>query len=273
MKFRFRCQILAGVLVVSTGLGACGASVPFIGDEPVAAAADPAVIAAAIDDPRRPELDTSRDEGRQPAEVLTFFGLTAGEQVLDLFAGGGYYSEILSRIVGPDGRVYTHNNSGYRKFIGDRDEPRYANRRLPNVVRLEQEVEALDLPPASLDTVVIMLAYHDIYYRPQDASSWPEIDGKLLLAKLYDGLKPGGVLGIVDHAGSSRMSLVQISDLHRIPEQQVVNEIEAAGFVLDARSDVLENKDDNRQLSVFDSSIRGKSDRFALRFVKPAVEN
>ncbi len=261
----------AVIFLLVVVLPGCGGNVPFMGAESDFVRADDTVIQGAVSDPRRPGLDTARDADRKPAEVLTFLGLNAGETVLDLFAGGGYYSEILSRIVGSDGLVYTHNNAGYRKFLGDRDAPRYANNRLPNVVRLEQEIDDLNLAGESIDTALLMLSYHDLYYRPANTADWAPIDGPKMLAALYAALKPGGVLGVVDHAGARRMDDSTISELHRIPEQRAIDEIEAAGFELDAKSDVLENKDDDPTLSVFDARIRGKTDRFVLRFRKPSL--
>ena len=243
--------------------------------EPPAAEPEPSgpsiaeLAQAAVDQPSRPEADRTDDAQRKPAEVLAFFGIEPGMTVLDLLAGGGYYTELVSHIVGDQGRVLSHNNKGYRDFLGDALGERFADNRLPNATDLDVEVGELALEAESLDAVIYILGYHDIYFRP-DEGSWVPIDGPALLANLFQALKPGGVLGIVDHTAVAGSSPAETGNtIHRIDEQAAIDEITAAGFVLDGSSDVLRNPDDDRTANVFDPAMRRKTDRFVLRFRKP----
>lgn len=209
------------------------------------------------------------DGGRRPQAVLEFFGLEAGMSVLDMFSSTGYYTEILSHAVGSRGAVLAHNNQAYRAYAADAIEKRHANGRLHNVTRLDIEVEELDLEPGSVDMVLLILAYHDIYYKPGDGS-WPDIDGPAMLEQIYGGLRPGGVLGLVDHDAKAGAALVETATtLHRIDKRQVVEQVQAAGFVREAESDILDNPKDDLTQSAFADGIRGNTNRFVLRFRKP----
>jgi predicted methyltransferase len=86
---------------------------------------------------------------------------------------------------------------------------------------------------------------------------------------VYERLKPGGSYVIVDHAAAGGAGTSDAQSLHRIEAASVREEVEAAGFVLDAESSMLAEKDDAHSIKVFDPSIKGKTDRFAYRFVKP----
>lgn len=216
----------------------------------------------------RSAADRDRDADRKPDEVLTFFGVAPGMDVLDMFSGGGYYTEILSRVVGTDGSVVAHSNQAYAQYVGEEATQRYANNRLPNVEILMAENNALVLPDNGFDAIMMILAYHDIYYvSPNDG--WPKIDGPKLLAELYDGLRPGGILGVVDHYASAGSGPETGNTLHRIDPEIVITEIEAAGFVLDEKSDILRSMDDDHSLNMSAPEVRGKTDRFVLRFRKP----
>ena len=200
--------------------------------------------------------------------MLGFFGVRPETAVLDMFAGGGYYTEILSRYVGLKGRVYSHNNKAYRDYAADAIKARYREGALANVTRLDAEVDELDLPENSLDTVLLVLSYHDVYFRPGDGS-WPEIDGPAMLGEFLSALKPGGVLGVVDHVGEAGLDEAGMNALHRIDPERARREIEAAGFVFDGELDVLRNPGDDRTKAMFDPAVRGKTDRFVYRFRKP----
>jgi predicted methyltransferase len=216
----------------------------------------------------RPAADRERDATRKPGEVLGFFGIAPGMTVLDVFSGGGYYTEIAARIVGPAGRVIAHNNQAYLDYAAEEIAGRYADGRLANVERVEGPVTELAVAPDSVDVALLILAYHDIYFRPEDGS-WPRIDGPAMLARIHAALRPGGVLGVVDHAGSPDITIGEIGRLHRIDEARLVREIEAAGFELIERSDVLRNPADTRLLPMYDPEIRGRTDRLVLKFRKP----
>ncbi len=238
--------------------------------EPASASktAESSIYQDAVAHPNRRSADHDRDASRKPAEVLAFFGIEPGMTVLDLFSGGGYYSELISIVVGPEGRVVAHSNAAYLGFVGDEFEERYADGRLANVEVLMAENNELELPTGEFDAVTLMLSYHDFFYVDAE-NGWPKIDGPKLLAEIYKSMKPGAVLGVVDHFAEAGSPRETGNSVHRIDPGIVISELEIAGFVLDGTSDVLRNMDDDYSKSVFDSKLRGKTDRFVLRFRKP----
>lgn len=229
---------------------------------------DASIYLNAVANEARSEADIARDAGRKPAEVLSFFRIEPGMSVLDLFSGGGYYSEILSYVVGDDGHVLAHSNKAYLRFVGEEFVARYAGGRLPNVDLLMAENNKLRLDPNSLDAIIMGLSYHDTYWVNAE-NGWPEIDRNKLLATLFTALKPGGVLGLTDHYAAEGSGSNSVPTLHRIEKSLVIADFEAAGFQLDAQSDLLRNPDDDHNTSVFDEGTRGQTDRFVLRFRKP----
>ena len=258
-------------LLLVTLLGSCGragdsAAVPAAAGAPEATNAD--VYAAAVAHPGRTDADRARDANRKPAQVLDFFGIRPGMAVLDMFSGGGYYTEILSHVVGDRGKVTAHNNQAYLQYVGEEATRRYADDRLPNVELLVAENNELTLPAETYDAIMMVLAYHDIYYVDPE-NGWPEIDGPKMIAELRSALKPGGILAVVDHAARPGSPRETGNTLHRIDPDIVVAELEQAGFVLDGTSDVLRNPEDELTLNMADPSIRGRTDRFVMRFLKP----
>ena len=238
---------------------------------PVSSAQDvPAseIYSLAVHHSDRSDADVARDSQRKPAEVMEFLAIRPGMTVLDMFSGGGYYSELLSRVVGPDGSVTAHSNKAYLGFSGEESAARYDANRLPNTSVLMAENNELELSTDTYDAVTMILAYHDIYFENLEIS-WAKIDGPKLLAELYKAMKPGAVLGIVDHAAEPGSPPETGGTTHRIDKGLVIREVEAAGFMLDGQSDILRNVDDDYEKSVFEPEIRGKSDRFVLRFRKP----
>lgn len=222
----------------------------------------------AVRHPGRSAADRGRDADRKPAAVLEFFGIRPGMTVLDMYSGGGYYTELLSYLVGSEGRVIAHTNEAYTRFVGEEATERYANDRLHNVDVLIAENNELDLPSGRFDAVMLILAYHDIYYVAPD-SGWPRIDGAAFIGELREALKPGGLLAVVDHYAAAGAPAETGNTLHRIDPAIVIADLEAAGFVLEAQSDVLRNTDDDHSLYMADPSVRGKTDRFVMRFRKP----
>jgi len=238
------------------------------------ATADPSEPAAvsmyieAVQHPGRKDADRNRDAGRKPAEIMEFFGIAPGMDVLDMFSGGGYYTEMLSNVVGTEGSIIAHTNEAYAQFVGEEATIRYANGRLSNVETAMAENTALEMPNQAFDAVMMILAYHDIYYVDPE-NGWPAIDGPSLVAELFEALRPGGIVGVVDHYAAAGSPSETGSTLHRIDPQIVIKEMESAGFVLEAQSDVLRNMDDDHSLPMADPAIRGQTDRFVMRFRKP----
>lgn len=232
--------------------------------------ADPVekAVLSALANPLRPASDRARDKPRRSAAVLTFFRIAPGMTVLDLWSGGGYYTELLSYVVGSGGRVVSHNNTPYLEFAQDDLAVRFAPGRLPNVERLLAENNQLSLPASRFDAVLMTNVYHDIYFVDEKAG-WTRIDGPGLMAEVFRGMKPGGVLGVTDHAAVPGAPPETGGTLHRIDPGLLKREITAAGFVLEAESEALVNPEDDRTKSAFDPSVQGRTDQVVLRFRKP----
>lgn len=219
-------------------------------------------IAAILADTSRPAADRDRDAGRMPAEVLAFFEIGPGDKVADLLCGGGYYTRILVPVVGEEGEVYAGNNPFFQRFGEEALTALIAEPGFERVHRIDGPVDEVALPTdGSLDAVIIVLAYHDLWLTDEDRGE--------LNRRVFAALKPGGVYGIVDHHAAEGAGTDVIQSLHRIEEPVITAEISAAGFSLAARADFLGNPNDDRSLRIFDPSIRGNTDRFVLRFEKP----
>lgn len=231
---------------------------------------DVSVIEAAIQDQNRPLEDRLRDTGRKPADVLGFFGIAPGMTVLDFNAGTGYYTELLSIIVGERGHVIAQNHQGAEGVLTAEDfERRYGNDRLANTEQVFAKHNDLDLPTASLDAILMTLVYHDTYWFDENVD-WGPVDQAALLAEFYDALKPGAVLGIVDHyAATGTDPHESARTVHRIDPTVVRRDLSLAGFTLAAESDMLRNSADDYSLSVFDESVSGATDRFVMRYRRP----
>ncbi|MCW8880514.1 MAG: methyltransferase domain-containing protein [Kangiellaceae bacterium] len=223
-------------------------------------------IAKAMGHKNRPTSDLVRDEVRQPEKVLAFFEIKKGDRVAEILAAGGYYTELVSRCVGPTGSVFMQNNQKFYQFQTDKSvNERLQNNRLANVHRWDKELDALGFESDSLDKVLMILVLHDLY--------WMESDVDTILENIFQSLKPGGMLGIVDHSApldSGNEHALDMQGIHRIERQFVIDTLLDKGFVLDAESHALAQPDDDRTQAFFSSSLKGKpTDRFMLRFVKP----
>lgn len=213
----------------------------------------------------RSEADKKRDAVSLPCEMADLLPVKAGDTVLDLLGGGGYFSELLSQQVGAQGKVLLHNNKAYLPYVDKQLELRLANNRLPNVTRLDAEVDALPLAPNSIDAVYFVMGYHDMYHVD---TGW-KIDPKQLMADIFRALKPGGHMLVVDHNAPDNSGIASAQELHRIEAAYVRNELQNFGFELVTDSAVLRNNDDDYSKSVFDKAVRGKTDRFVFVVKKP----
>lgn len=222
-----------------------------------------------VNNPARSDADRERDRTSKPADILKFIGVQPGMTVADLFSGGGYYTELLSYAVGPTGEVISHNNKAYEGFVGDELGVRFKDNRLANVSQITSEFDNLGLEDASLDMILVVLVYHDVYFT---ADYWPKVDRDNFFKQIRASLKPGGVLAVIDHSAAAGTGISTVQELHRIDEVFAKQDIEQAGFIFSGSSDVLRNPDDNRLLGVFDEKIRRKTDRFVYRFTKQATE-
>lgn len=228
-------------------------------------------IVTAVNDTGRPESDMVRDAGRHPAEILTFAGVQPGWRVADLGAGSGYYSRILSSAVGMDGEVISENMDWLVERFPSTDEAIIAlAEERGNVTRLVSPVSAiLEGYDSELDAVFMMLIYHDQAWQQEGVEMPDRADRIAMNRSIFNALRPGGVFLVVDHRAEEGTGDTVVGDYHRIEEAFVREEIESVGFELADQSDILSNPEDPRTISVFDASIRGNTDRFALLYRKP----
>jgi predicted methyltransferase len=232
-----------------------------------ACAAVPDYIAGAITDADRPPEQLASDAARKPGEVLAFAGVRPGQRVADFMSGGAYFTRLLSRVVGESGHVYAFlpeeelKNCAPAETAGTRaieHDSRYAN-----VSVLSGPVDRFRAPEA-LDLVWTSQNFHDLYDSFMGPASVPQVTRSIFAA-----LEPGGVLLIVDHAAQAGSGVRDTETLHRIDPKAIIRAVEAAGFRLETRSDLLRNPADNHQLRVFDPAIRGRTDQVILKFRKP----
>ena len=267
-------SVLIGLALVSCGKSQEQAKAPEAAPpEPAAAAepapaptADAAAIDAALANTDRFAGDADQDAWRHPADVLKFLELRPGQHALDYFAAAGYYSELMSRVVGADGKVIAYNNPEYRKFSEDAPAKRYGANRLPNVTELTTPVEAMPLDPASLDAALFVQSYHDLYWRPK--KGWPATDPAKALAQLVPALKPGGVVVVVDHVANAGDPTETVNALHRIDPAVIKRDFEAAGLTFDSENPLFANPADDHTKEVFDKAIRHKTDQVMYKFRK-----
>jgi len=223
----------------------------------------PPDIAAAVANPNRPQADRERDAARKPAEVVAFAGIKPGQTVIELIPGGGYYTRILSGVVGPTGHVIevVPNLTGAadvgQKSNGISGDPHYNN---VTEVRIAP-ADLAKLGPA--DVVWTSQNYHDLHLARF------KLDVPAFDRAVYADLKPGGTFFIEDHAAKPGSGLEAPDKLHRIDEAVVKREVEGAGFKLAGESDILRNPADDHTLAVFNPAIRGHTDQFLLKFRKP----
>lgn len=234
----------------------------------VAAPNDP--IEAAIASEERMPGDRIEDTWRKPAEILRFLEVAPGHDVLDFYAGPGYYSELLSRIVGPTGSVIVYNNELYNQAANHELLMRLGRKRLPNTRRLNAPSNYIPLEPASLDRVLVMLVYHDLYWLPR-GSPEPLGDPAKVLAILHTALREDGLVVVVDHIAreTPRENTIAVaSRLHRIDPRIVREDFERAGFEFVGESAALRHEDDPLDTSVFDPRVRHRTDQFIYKFRK-----
>jgi predicted methyltransferase len=214
----------------------------------------------------RPVADQERDAGRKPADVIEFLGIQPGMRVIDVIAAGGYYTEVLSHAVGPTGAVVAQNTDRVLQFRDGANEAaisaRLAGNRLPNVTRLNRNFEAIDGSDGLFDAGITALNFHDIY---NGAGADAAVS---MMRTIYSVLRPGAVFGVIDHVGIAGADNIQ---LHRIEVRKAIDTAEAAGFIVEAQSDLLHNPADDHSQGVFADSVRRNTDRFILKLRKPAV--
>lgn len=223
-------------------------------------------ITTALDSPERLTSDRASDPQRRPDRVLEYFEIEPGMTVLDLFSGGGYYTEIVSRVVGKEGKVLAHNNEAYLDYAQEDLQQRFAAGRLANVQRLTAEANELVLPEAAFDAALVMLTWHDFYYL-DEANGWPPIDARAMVRKLCGALRAGAVLGITDHVAESGSDPSETAqELHRIDPARIRADLDGSCFAFEGEIDVLRNPADDPREPMFAEGLRGRTDRVVYKF-------
>ena len=250
---------------ITLALAFAGASLTAISS---AAAKEADVAAAVAATSNRSEENVKLDESRKPAEALSFLDLQSGMQAIDLFGGNRYWAEIMAPAVGPKGHVTVwepaqfYDKDSYEKFAA-------FQAKTPNVHLVVTPFEGLSLPENAYDFMMINLNYHDFYWESAKYGV-KRMDPDALLKTVYASMKPGGIVGVIDHVGNAGDTRETVEKLHRIDPAVVKADFKRAGFKLEGTSDILRNPADDHSLLVFDAKIRGKTDRFIYKFRKPA---
>ncbi len=226
----------------------------------MAQAPSPAVTAA-VADAGRPATDKALDAVRKPAQVLAFAGIKPGMVVAELGSGGGYYTRILAKAVGPNGKVLAVVTQGQVSRAGAMDGLNAIKAAYPNVEIITAPDLASMTLPAKADLFWTTENYHDFHNGP--TANVPGLD-----KAVFDNLKPGGTFYVEDHSSAPGAGLEAASKLHRMDEVIAKSELTAAGFTLEAEGDALHNPSDNRATT---NSEQGHfvTDRFMLRLKRP----
>lgn len=225
-------------------------------------------IAAAVAAPGRPADEIALDESRKPAEVLAFLGLKPGMRAADLITGKGYWAEIMGHAVGPKGHVTAFQPA---QFYNDAKGLEIWNgvlTRTNNVTLTRYPFEAFSAEPNSFDFAIFNLSHHDLYWESEEYKI-PRTDPDAFVKALFVAMKPGAVVGVIDHVGLPGDTRETVDKYHRIDPEVVKADYLRAGFVLEQTSDMLRNPEDDHLKLVFDPTIRGKTDRFLFKFRKP----
>ena len=220
-----------------------------------------AAAAVGVADPARPAADTARDAARKPAEIVACAGVEPGDVVAEFLPGGGYYTRILAKAVGPDGHVYVLIPAAFAQRPGGLDAINALAAEYGNVTVMATDLTNFTLPQP-VDLAWTTENYHDMHNGP--APSFAGVN-----AAVFRALKPGGIYFVEDHAAADGAPPTVTQELHRIDPAQAMAEVTAAGFVLEAQSDLLKNPDDPKTVGVRDPSVQGETEKFALRFRKP----
>jgi predicted methyltransferase len=224
-----------------------------------ATAATPASVTKAVADPSRPAGDEKYDTLRKPSDVVAFSGVKAGDTIAEYLPGGGYYTRILSDVVGPSGKIYALETSTWGKENIDNTKKAVAG--LKNVTLDVSPLGQFNLP-AKVDVFWTTDNYHDLH-----VPKYADVDMAAFNKHVFDSLKPGGLYIIVDHAAAAGTGAKDSPTLHRIEKKTVIEEVTAVGFKLAGESDALHRTSDDHTKKIFD--LHYNTDQFILKFKKP----
>ena len=231
---------------------------------PVSAAAPnlSTLIARAVANPARPAGYRAADRFRKPAETLAFSGVRPGMIVGEFYPSGGYFTRMLSDVVGPTGHLYGIENDRWQDSVRD-DKALLAEGKWKNVSIVVRPFGTVGFPKP-LDLAWVTQNYHDM-----KIAKYGKVDTVAFDRAVYRALKPGGTYFILDHQGAPGLTNADIEKLHRINRDVVVREVTSAGFKLVGEGKFLRRPADDHTKPIFDPSIRGRTDQYALKFVKP----
>jgi len=235
----------------------------------VMAAADAATISEAIASQDRAEANRERDGARKPDQVLAFIGLSEGDVVVDWGAGGGYWSELFSGVVGSGGTVYAHQNAGER-FESQKAALTEQFAPFGNIELLPLERGApLPLDDASVDSIMISYLFHHMHYVDGGGEAFPD-SSKALFGEFRRVLKPGGTVIIIEHAAADGSGRAESGGWHRTPPEMAKSDVASVGFefVTDA-PEIFFNPDDDLRNVWFDTGLQGKTTTFVHKYRKP----
>ncbi len=226
-----------------------------------------AVYTAALTSQGRLEADLERDAIRKPVETLSFMDLKIGDTVVEMEAGGGYFTPFLASVVGPEGQVYMQNPAPFSAYWEGDLPPRFSS--LPaNVSYLESDFDAMrDVPSGSVDVVTWFQGPHELWYAPDNAPDGLG-DPSGSFAEIYRVLAPGGRLYVIDHVAPAGAPPSTGGDTHRIDPNIIYEMATSAGLRLGESSDMFANPLDNGTTNVFAPNIRGNTDQFFVEYVK-----
>ena len=226
------------------------------------------IIDAAINNPSRSGENIEKDRFRKPADILKFSEVLPGMNVLDMVSNGGYYAEMLASIVGNKGNILAHT------FTRNKSNPDFSyddyvneSEHMNNVSMMYADFDEISLNENTLDRVFIVQNYHDLYF---DRPGYGVDDVQPVLAMIRKGLKPGGLMIIIDHDAEKGAPSTTGTTLHRISDEIVMNDMKEAGFEFVDNIHVLKNDwEDDLTKSVFDESVRGNTSRFVHKYRSP----
>jgi predicted methyltransferase len=244
-----------------TGLAAALAAIALVISVPASAATSS--IAGAVADTTRPQADRDSDARRKPAETLSFSGVKDGDVVGEFLPGGGYYTRLLSDVVGPKGKVYALETTRWGDDNINATKAVLSEKGRENV-RFDASGFGEFKLPEQVDIFWTTLNYHDLHI-----AKYGVVDMAAFNKHVFDSLKPGGLYIIVDHVANAGTTDEQIATLHRIDKAVVIKEVTAAGFKLAGESSALHRPADDHTKPVFDPAIRGKTDQMMLKFRRP----
>lgn len=233
-------------------------------------------VEALLAHPQRPEADASRDEARQPEKIIPFIGVSEGDHVIDLMAGGGWYTELFSRAVGTNGKIYMQNDEVIWRFAKDRAIARTVNNRLSNVTRIDETpIAEMAIPENSVDVVFTALNYHDLFFVATKDKEGNEVklrddvvDYQQALGHIKSVMKDDAVFIIIDHFAPAGSGYEAPNSTHRIDPEIVKYQLDKSGFELVEEAYYLRNAQDNLNVNVFSPETRGKTNRFIYKFKK-----